>query len=747
MVNQNLSSTAETTNLDAMLLDAKLTVPTPRPGLVSRHELIARARDSHTRAVAISAPAGYGKTSLLAEWATLDHRPIAWVSLDGYDDDPGTLLTLTSSAFARAVGGNERLVSELHGYGASALGRAAPRLAAALRNSESPFVIMIDDLHELRSTACHDVLSVVISGIPDGSVFIAASRHEQPHVPWLRTVDDVIEIGATELALDAEGATRVFATAQVDLTAALADRVVERTEGWPVGVNLAATLSRDTEDAAAVISGDDLTVTDYLYRTTLAALPDSTQQFLRRTAVLEQLSGELCDYLLQQHSSQDTLHTLEASRVFLVRLDRRRHWFRYHALFREFLLGELRRAEPELVPILHSRAADWHESHASLPRAVEHLLLASEADRATRLVTQLILPTYESGQIITVQRWLTALGDEKIAAYPPLAVLTGWISALTGQPRDAEKWAALAEGATLDETPVDGSASFESGRAMLRSFLCAEGPEQSLVDAEYALSHEPSWSPWRDLALALAGEASLALGHEVMAGTYFAESSALAQARGNSEIAAISDAELALAAMAAGNWSVAEQHVSRARTAIDEFHLHDYAVSAMAFPAAARLALHQGKTKLAEGELSFAMRARPAGTYAMPLLAVRLRLHTAIAYYDMGDPTTARHLVREIDEIVARRPNLGVLLDEVTAFKGRLEGASANRLAGPPLTPAELRLLPYLQTHLTYAEIGARLFVSRNTVSTEVTSIYRKLGVSSRTAAVDQATSVGLLGE
>ena len=189
--------------------------------------------------------------------------------------------------------------------------------------------------------------------------------------------------------------------------------------------------------------------------------------------------------------------------MFLVPLDRRRGWYRYHALFREFLLGELRRVEPDVIAKLHLRAADWYESNGSPALALEHLLNTTERDRCVQLVTELALPTYQAGQMSTVQRWLSTLGDSAIEEYPPLAVLAGWIAVLTGQTADAQRWAAFLDTASFDLMPVDGTASFESARAMLRAPMCRAGPEQMATDASFAVAEEPPWSPWRATALVL----------------------------------------------------------------------------------------------------------------------------------------------------------------------------------------------------------------------------------------------------
>ena len=210
---------------------------------------------------------------------------------------------------------------------------------------------------------------------------------------------------------------------------------------------------------------------------------------------------------------------------------------------------------------------------------------------------------------------------------------------------------------------------------------------------------------------------------------------------------ALAEGSLALLDMSAGRWEEAAAHIDVVLVAIEEARMDDYATSVLAFAAAARLAVHQGNQAEAERQLTRAMRARPNLTYSLPSQAVRSRLHMAKAYWAIGDQATARHLVREIDDILAHRPALGTLLDAVAELREAFDSVSPAGTSGPiPLTPAELRLLPYLQTHLTIREIGTRLFVSRNTVSSEVGSIYRKLGVSSRHDAVERATAIGLLG-
>jgi LuxR family transcriptional regulator, maltose regulon positive regulatory protein len=740
------ASTSEA-DLGRLLLDAKFSAPQPRPGTVSRGDLVAAVRSSGRRLVAVTAPAGYGKSVFLAEWAAAEDRPVAWVSLDPFDDDPAALLASLASAYCRDELGSPDLALDVRGQGVSVLGRAAPRLATEFRASPVPFVLMLDDLHELQSPACHDVLQMMISAIPPGSQLAAASRCEQPPLPRLRAAGDALEVGADDLALDAAGVRQIFSNLQVSLAPELAAAVTERTEGWPVGIYLTALIARESSGQAQTVSGEDRYVADYLYREALLGQPKSIQRFLRRTAVLDQLSGPLCEAVLRTSATDIQLRRIEAQSLFLTPLDRERRWYRYHALFREFLLGELRRTEPDVITTLHARAADWYEANGSPEQAIEHLLPTVDWDRILPLVTGMVLPTYMSGRLSTVQRWFRAIGDVNIEHYPPLAVQRCWECVLTGDTIEAPRWAAIVDAASFDGPPGDGSASYDSARAILRGGMCAAGPEAMIADAAFALAQEPAWSPWRDTALWLLAQAHLLAGHLEEARATFAEASAIAAEKGNFDTIPSAESQLAWLDMDGGNWAEAARHVEHALATVEEQRMDDYVFSIPAFAAAARLSLHHGDRKEADRQLARAMRSRPAATYLVPYLAVRVRAQLAKVYLAVADEATARQLLREIDDVLVHRPALGALTAEVHELRRVLADSAGSGEVGPlPLTPAELRLLPYLQTHLTADMIAKRLFISVHTVKTEIKSIYRKLGVSSRDDAVQKATSIGLLG-
>jgi LuxR family transcriptional regulator, maltose regulon positive regulatory protein len=730
-------------------LDAKFSIPQPRPGSVSRAGLIEAARSGGHRIVAITAPAGYGKSALLAEWARAEDRRVAWVSLDRFDDDPAALLTSLAAAYCRAGLGSADLIADVTARRGSAPDGAAPRLVAEIRASAVPFVFMLDDLHEVQSHPGHDVLGAVISAIPPGSQLAAASRDEQPHLPRIRVSGDVLEFGAGDLALDAAGARQIFAHAQVSVTPELAAEVTERAEGWPAGLYLTALIAKQSDSQVRAVTGDDRYVADYLYREALIGQPKAVQRFLRRTAVLEQLCGPLCEAVLGSSAAAIQLRRLEAHSLFLTPLDGQRHWYRYHPLYREFLLGELRRTEPGLIMTLHQRAADWYEANGYPALALEQLLLMddSDSDRAVQLTAKLAWPTYVAGQLSTVQRWYRMIGDVNIARYPPLAVLRCWEGVLTGDTAKAELWAAVVDAVSFDGEPATGAASFDSARALLRAALCASGPEQMMADAAFSLDQEPAWSPWRDTALWLLAESHLLAGDPDEARAVFAAASTTAAGTSSWDTIPLCEAQVAWLAMDRGEWKEAVDRLELALGTIDEQRLHGYVCSLTTFAGAARLSLHHGDVKEAHRHLARAMRARPAATYLLPYHAARLRLQLARVYLALAEQATVRQLLREIDEIASRRPALGTLLDEVKEFHDVLASRAApNAIGMVPLTPAELRVLPYLPTHLTADKIAERLFLSGHTVKTEIKAVYRKLGVSSRNDAVQRATEIGLLG-
>lgn len=731
--------------LQTMLFGGKIHPPRLRQGSVSRRPLIDRVRASSARVVAVTAPAGYGKSTLLAEWAAADERTVAWVSLDRADDDPASFLSVLAAASVALAPAVEAVVADMRGVGASALGRSAPLLAGALATAGQSFALFIDDLHWADSLGCQDALEILLARVPEGSQVVLASRRELPLVGRLRVAGDAEEITVADLSLDRRGARRIFDEAGAeDVGDADLDAIVERCEGWPTGLFLCALVARSGGDATAV-TGDDRYLADYLYRECVMRLPDDMQAFLRRVAVLEQLSAASCNAVLGIDDARARLREIEAANLFLVAVDRRRDWYRLHALFREFLLTELERTEGAgAVAALHRRAAVWHEDSGAPAEAVEHLLRAGESERAADRIAELGLSMYQMGKVGTLTRWLAELGDDRVRAHPVLLVLVTWAAVLLGDIPAGERWFRDLDAFELGSLPEDYRTPFESARAMVRAAMCDRGHEQVVADAAFALRNEPATSPWRDQALHLWGAACLLIDDLASAKAAFEEAIDVATIMGNSDTIILSEPELALLAIETGQWRLAAEHADRGVAVVDDSHMDGYPTTTLALAVAARVALHAGDRESGDRLLARGMRSRIGSTHLLSYLSIRARLQLAKAHVAIGDRSAARHLLLEIDDLLRRRPDVGAVVAHVDELRAAL--AAAPETGGSvPLTPAELRLLPYLQTHLTIAEIGQRLFISRNTVSSEVGSIYRKLGVTARNGAVERARMLGLL--
>lgn len=733
-------------DLQTVLLDSKTHIPPMPDGAVSRHRLIEGARASGARVVSVTAPAGYGKSTMLAEWASDETRSVAWVSLDRTDDDPASLLSAIATASSSLSPAAASVVADMRGVVASALGRSAPLLAAALAAAASDFVLFIDDLHRASSADCQDVLEVLLARVPRGSQIVVASRSEAPLIARLRAAGEVWEVGVDDLALGHDDARAIFdhagaaGVADADL-----DRIVEKCEGWPTGLFLCALVARAGGDAASV-TGDDRYLADYLYRECLERLPDDLQDFLRRSSVLDAMSPAACNAVLGIEDARARLREIEIANLFLIPMDRNRGLFRYHALFREFLLTDLERAEgAAVVAALHRRAAAWHDDHGASAVAVEHLLQAGETEDAAERIGDLALLMYGQGKVSTVRRWFATLGDDVVRVHPALVVSITWTGVLLGDVASGERWARVLDEIDAGGFPAEDRVLFESARAMVRAAMCIDGHERARDDAAYALEHEPASSPWRDQALHLWGSACLLVDDGDGARAAFEEAISVATVMGNPDSIILSEPELALFAIESGDWAVASAHTRRGVAMIDASHMDGYPTTALALAVAARVAVHEGDRETGERLLARGMRARVGCTHLLPYLSVRVRLHLAKAHVALGDRSAAWHLLREIDDLLHKRPDVGTVSAQVEDFRASLR-AQPSGGGSVPLTPAELRLLPYLQTHLTIAEIGQRLFISRNTVSSEVGSIYRKLGVTTRGAAVERSVSLGLLG-
>jgi len=733
------------------LVEAKLAAPLTRRGTVAKLDVIGRLRAANVPCVSVVAPAGYGKTTFLAQWAEVDPRPFAWVSLDGGDDDDAVVfLRYIAAAIHRVEPLPPGVFDALSGPRASAWAMRVPHVAGALAALEGQLVLVLDDLHAVRNPSCMDVVAALVQSIPVGSQIAIASR-EEPPLPlarW-RAQGWMHEVGVSELRLDEREAALLLHAAGLELDASQLSELTGRTEGWPAGLYLAA-LSLQAGAASPggteVFSGTDRFVSEYFRFELLSRLPTVEAQFLKYTSVLDRMSGGLCDAVLETRGSAPMLETLERMNGFVVPLDRRGEWYRYHHLFGQLLRDELERSEPDLVPALNSRAMAWCLANDLTEAAVVYGHAAGEREAIAGLIAALALPLYYDGRMETVEEWLSWFGEDDLPQYPALAVFGAWFRVLTGRPEEAERWLALADGATSAIPLSDGSATIAPWVATLRAHMMGDGVDNALADANLALDQLSSESAWIPVALIARGIAHALLGAIERAAEDFAASIEAGLASGNFDVVFVAQAQLALLAARQGVWSEAGRHARTAQALVEETGLGDYSSSALPHVVSARIALHEGRREDARAALARAHRLRPLLDHGLPWLTIQVGLELIRVHLALADVAAARTILSETERVLERRPDMGSLVEDVRELRERL--AATSQPAGAwamSLTGAELRLLPYLATHLTVPEIATRLFISRNTVKSEAVSIYRKLGASSRSDAIEHAVEVGLL--
>ena len=434
---------------------------------------------------------------------------------------------------------------------------------------------------------------------------------------------------------------------------------------------------------------------------------------------------------------------MQRSNQLLVPLDRRSEWYRYHHLFREMLITELERTEPDLVDSLLRRAAGWCEQNEESEQALEYSVSAGDDDTVARLLGMLALPMYRSGRISTILRWCAWLKDRgRIDRYPLVAVQASFLFALTGHVAEAEWWADAADLEQLDGASPEEASLAESLGIFLRAALCRGGIEAMRVDAEGAIRTLGSAFGTPHL---LYGIAILLQGDVVGADRAFQDAVEVSEALGQTVDHVMALAERSLLAIGRGAWDQAESLAAEARSIVGRAHLEEYSTSAIVYAASAKVALHGGDAATARAHLVHAQRLRGQLTHALPHFAVQTRLELARVYVGLGEIAGARTLLREISELLQHQPDLGTLVHQSDELRSQLARRGSAAHDFQTLTTAELRLLPLLSTHFTFREIGEMLFVSPNTVKSQAISIYRKLGVSSRSEAVQNAREIGLL--
>jgi LuxR family maltose regulon positive regulatory protein len=733
------------------LLRSKLMLPQARKGIAPRAQLLDRLREGRGRKLTlVCAPAGYGKTTVLAQWCEADRgrTPFVWMSADESDSDPvrfwSHLIAGLQAVHPRAGAASiEALRAGPSGVASVVLPLLVEELADA-----PPSVLVVDDWHLVRSTVCDESMRILVERGPPAVQIVLSSRSD-PNLPvgrW-RAHGELSEVRAADLQLSHVEAASFLHEANVDLGPEDIARLTERTEGWAAGLSLASMLLRQEEDPHAFVldfAGDSRHLLEYISDDVLLSVGEEMREFLLRSSVLDELSGAACDAVLETQGSAALLAEIERANLFLVPVDRHGERYRFHRLFSDVLRRELARTSPEAVGRLHARASAWFQAQGDGESAVRHAIAGRDLARASDLVTFHQRSLMNEGRLTTLARWLEELSWPEATAEPQLALVRASLAAQTARPADEiERWLAVAAAGARPGPLANGIASIESCIAILRGLYLTQGVTRAVAAAERALELEPPGSGWRRQALIALGQALYLQGKADEARAPLVEAQRIPYAHDHAPAAAAVLAYLALAELDAGDLASAKRHVGESLELLEAHGLAGSYVAmnthlALAGLHAAGADLHR-QTEHLELAVRVSAPSRPSHWHAHALLRL------ASARHKLGDAYLAREALESANgdlETLADPGMLGALAEEVAAELSappRHEG-----FYGEPLTEAELRVLSLLAAGRSVSEVARELYLAPTTVKTHRRTIYRKLGVTNRQEAIARAAELSL---
>jgi LuxR family transcriptional regulator, maltose regulon positive regulatory protein len=738
------------------LIQSKLEPPVPRQR-VSRRELLELCAGPPRKLTLIRAPAGWGKSTLLADWHALESetRPFAWVALDADDNDPVRFWTYLIHALRTLdPSAGEVSLPMLRAPRVSVVDDVLPALCNELTALPHQGVLVLDDYHLVSNPEIDEGLSFFLEHLPQTLELVLSSRSE-PALPVarLRARGELAEIDAQQLRFSDEEADLFLNDLHgLDLDRADVIRLRELTEGWAAGLYLATLTIRGRASAHEFIeafAGDNRHIVDYLSSEVLAGLPGEMRSFLLHTSVLQRLCAPLCDVVTDRPDSVLTLHELERSNFFLIPLDTKREWYCYHHLFGELLRHELALAEPEHARTLHRRASAWHREHGDPSEAIHHATAAGDVADASELILRHWIEFRNEARLETLLAWLDGLPPETVTGDPRLCLVRASTLQEVGRVAEADQWLEAAAGGAADGSLLAGPASVASGvaasQAINQYFL---GNVRGIAEAARpALELEKAGSDyWRSALLTTFG-VSVFLGGEAR----------IAAALLDDAVTSSEESDHSLALIHALGWCAvvhaAIGEADRARQLLDETEallrqtgLTAYYGISMAHVARGKLLEGQGRLREADEALAQGIELARRGDARFDL-SYGLLTHAEVKG-GLGDRRAAKDLLREARQAVEACADPGVLPELVARVERRLRlvpRGAPRRPYEEDLSDRELAVLRLLATDLTQREIGEALYVSFNTIKTHVKSIFRKLDVATRADAVSRARELRLL--
>jgi LuxR family maltose regulon positive regulatory protein len=705
------------------VLPSRLTPPIHRGGIVQRRALVDRLLQASDKTmVAVVAPAGYGKSTLLAQWAAQDPRRFAWLSFEPSFNDPAVLLTYLAVSIADVINVEPEVFDGLVAPHPSERAAVVAGVASSVSRAAEHFVLVLDDVHRLVDPEGIAMLERIVEHLAEGSQLALAAQQDPPLArARMRSEGRLLDLGQQDLRFNASEARLLLASMGADLGKAEIAGLVSRTDGWPVALYFAGLASRAAELPElrpGQFAGDDRLLADYIRSEFLARVPADELLFLTRTSVLDEFSGPLCDAVLGQSGSAAILEEMEGSNLLLIPLDRQQRWYRYVKVFQEMLRHELDRAHPDAARGLVLRASDWCLENGLLDSAIEYTQAAPDMDRVGNILLRHGMRLYANGRAAALRNWMDWL-TERDPLNGGIAVQGAWLSVLSGRSAEADRLAAIADQAPQDVTLPDGSPL--TGWVSTLHAAMALDVEQMRTDAERAMHLLAPSSQWRPTALSLLGSAELFRGDVDTADVHLADSVELAPRLGGPAAGSVSLATRAIISIGRGRWGEAESFLEQSLSVIRQAHLASYSTSGLTFAVKARAAMNVGDARTARKNVESAEQLLPLLTRAFAHLAIETRLQLIRACVALGDVGAAAARLLEVDHMLRSGREFGLLREEAEELSAQIEEIRTSAPNGLGLTPAELRLLPLLATQLSFREIAEQIFVSIHTVKAQVT--------------------------
>src|SRR6201994_4466293 len=595
----------------APLLATKLHAPDPRER-IGREALIGRLSDAHgVRLALIRAPAGWGKSTLLSQWRSEDRgrRAFAWVTLDASDSDPvrfwAYALEALRSVFPEV---GSRSLALLQAPGVDLMGEMLPVLIDELAEVQQPLVLALDDYHQLEGDAVHAGVRRLLDSLPDHMCIAIATRTEPPlQVPRLRARGQLVEVDADELRFSrAEAGALLNELLELGLDDEDVATLHQRAEGWPAAIYLAGLSLRSRADRHGFIvkfAGDDRHIVDYLGDEVLADLDPDTRQLLLRTSILDRVNGALCDAITATTGSARKLDMLARSNLFVVPLDERRDWYRYHHLFRACLNAELRLEPHDLLQELHRRASSWFQRSGEMTEAINHAIAGQDFPAASELLAAHWNEVLSTGGLRAVEMWLMALPEHVVTGDARLCLARAWTSFATGALEEVLPCLDTAEAAPVPGPLLDGTTSVASGAATLRASYWLRmgdfGKTVSYAREALALEH----GPWRAISANCLGTAFYWLHEPAQARQHLEETIEV----GRELVPLVALFAIGLVALLdceRQDWNAVSRRLHGARQMIDAGGLGEYWMTAGVELAAGLASEHRGEH--AEAEVAMA---------------------------------------------------------------------------------------------------------------------------------------------